>query len=49
VHSGEGRWLGTVTTPDRVSPLDIGEDWVLARFGDELDVEHVQLWDLIKP
>lgn len=49
VDSGEGRWLGTVTIPDRVSPLDIGEDYVLTRFGDELDVEHVQLWELIKP
>ncbi len=49
VGSDGGRWLGTVTIPDRVSPLDIGTDYVLSRFGDELDVEHVQLWELIKP
>ena len=44
-----GTWLGAVTFPDRVSPLEIGDDYVLARFGDELDVEHVQIWELIKP
>ncbi len=45
----DGRWLGTVTFPDRVSPLEIGGETVLARFGDELDVTHVQMWELIKP
>ena len=49
VLAADGEWLGTVTFPDRVSPLEIGEDYVLARFGDELDVEHVQMWELIKP
>ena len=49
VLAADGEWLGTVTFPDRVSPLEIGEDYVLARFGDELDVEHVHMWELIKP
>lgn len=49
VSAGYGTWLGTVNFPDRVSPLDIGENYVLTRFGDELDVEHIQLWELIKP
>lgn len=22
---------------------------VLGRFGDELDVEHIQIWELVKP
>jgi len=49
VNAGYGNWLGTVTFPNRVSPLEIGENYILARFGDELDVEHIQIWELIKP
>ena len=30
-------------------PLEIGDDYVLGRFGDDLDVEHVQVWELVKP
>jgi hypothetical protein len=49
VFGVEGVWLGDVTFPDRFRPLEIGDDYVLGRFGDELDVEHVQLWKLAKP
>lgn len=49
VFTADGAWLGAVTFPDRFSPLEIGDDFVLARFGDELDVEHVQIRELIKP
>lgn len=49
VFTSAGTWLGDVEFPDRFSPLEIGDDYVLARFGDELDVEHIQLWELIKP
>lgn len=49
VFAGDGEWLGDVAFPDRFRPLEIGGTYVLGRFGDELDVEHVQLWELIKP
>jgi hypothetical protein len=41
--------LGRFTFPDSVTPLHIGEDFVLARRVDGLDVEHVHVYDLIKP
>ncbi len=49
VFDRDGAWLGDVAFPDRFRPLEIGDDYVLGRFGDELDVEHIQLWELIKP
>jgi hypothetical protein len=49
VFTPEGTWLGDVEFPDRFRPLEIGDDYVLGRFGDELDVEHIQLWELVKP
>ena len=49
VFADDGAWLGDVKFPDRFSPLEIGDDYVLGRFGDELDVEHIQVWELVKP
>jgi hypothetical protein len=45
----EGTWLGSVSLPARFSPLHIGSDFILGVFEDELEVEHVQLYELIKP
>ena len=49
VFDADGAWLGDVVFPDRFRPLEIGDDYVLGRFGDDLDVEHVQIWELVKP
>lgn len=49
VFSTDGTWLGDVAFPDRFTPLEIGDDYVLGRFSDELDVQHAQLWELVKP
>ncbi len=49
VFGADGEWLGDVDVPDRFRPLEIGDDYVLGRYGDELDVEHIQLWELVKP
>ena len=49
VIAADGVWLGTVELPDRFVPLEIGEDFVLGAWEDELDVEYVLLYDLIKP
>jgi hypothetical protein len=43
VFSVSGEWLGRVQSPARFTVLEIGEDYVLGIFRDELDVEHVQL------
>ncbi len=49
VFGGEGIWLGTVVLPDRFDLYDIGDDYVLGRWQDDLDVVHVQLYELVKP
>ncbi|MCJ7629441.1 MAG: hypothetical protein MUO50_13765 [Longimicrobiales bacterium] len=43
VFSPEGEWLGSVRTPLRFSVFDIGSDYILGVFRDDLDIEHVQL------
>jgi hypothetical protein len=49
VFDTDGRWLGAVDIPDRFLILQIGNDFLLGRWEGELDVEHVQVYDLIKP
>jgi hypothetical protein len=49
VFSISGRLLGSVQAPANFRLLQIGEDFVLGRWRDDLDVEHVQLYQLIKP
>lgn len=49
VFDAEGRWLGTLTMPLRFTPLDIGLDYVLGVWRDADDVEHVQMYELVKP
>lgn len=48
VFDPEGRWLGAVRTPDRVRVLEIGRDYLLGRHVDELRVERVRLYRLLK-
>ncbi|UCG87586.1 MAG: 6-bladed beta-propeller [Gemmatimonadota bacterium] len=49
VFDPEHRMLGTVQTPPGFRIHQIGSSFVLGRWRDELDVEHVQLYELIKP
>ena len=49
VFDSDGYWLGTIQLPDGFAPFDIGPDYVLGVWRDEDEVEHVQLYDLIKP
>ena len=49
VFTESGRFLGTVDMPAGLSVLDIGGDYVLGLRRDKDDVEHVQLYELIKP
>jgi len=46
VFAPGGEWLGTVHTPGRFTAFEIGMDYVLGVFTDELDIERVQLLDL---
>ena len=41
--------LGTLSVPDRFVIHDVGRDFVLGKWTDDLDVEHVQMYELIKP
>lgn len=49
VISREGVWLGSVELPLGFSPSHIGPDFVLGVWRDELEVEHVRLYGLVKP
>lgn len=48
VFDGEGRLLGEVRMPARFSVFEIGPDYVLGRWTDDFDVEHVRVYELIK-
>jgi hypothetical protein len=48
VFDPEGAMLGVVETPADLRIYQIGSDFVLGRWTDDLDVEHVQLYQLLK-
>jgi len=48
VFDPDGQWLGVVEAPAGFRPTDIGSDYVLGTWRDELDVEHVRMYELIK-
>jgi hypothetical protein len=49
VFDQDGRLLGTVVLPQRLLVTEIGTDYVLGHTTDETEVEHVELYALIKP
>jgi len=48
VFNSGGEMLGLVETPPRFTVFEIGSDFVLGLWIDDLDVEHVQLYALFK-
>jgi len=46
VISEEGVFLGTVTFPERFEVFELGTDYVLGLWKDELDVEFIRLYAL---
>jgi len=48
VFDPDGRFLGSVTLPARFTPYQIGSDFILGRWEDELEVEYVDVFDLTK-
>lgn len=49
VFDSHGMWLGSVSIPARFEVLEIGSDYVLGKSEDELDVESVAVYALLKP
>jgi hypothetical protein len=49
VFGDEGELLGAVRVPLGLRIYEIGNDYVLGRWRDELDVEHIRLHELVKP
>lgn len=49
VFDPEGRRMGIVRTPAELRVLDIGADWLLGVWQDELDVEYVREYGLTTP
>jgi len=49
VFDPDGRFLGSVTLPARFTSYQIGSDFILGRWEDELEVEYVEVYDLLKP
>ena len=49
VFRSDGRYLGEVDTPMGTQVTHIGDDFVLVIWEDELGVQQVQTYELIKP
>ena len=49
VYSDEGGFLGTLTLPAALRVVEIGRDFVLGVRRDELGVEYVQEFELVRP
>lgn len=49
VYGVDGEQIGRVDLPGDFRPFDIGDDWILGRETDELEVEHVRLYVLEVP
>lgn len=48
VFDPEGRWLGDIVTPERLTVFAIGQDYVMGRHVDDLGVERLMLYDLAR-
>lgn len=48
VFDREGKLLGTVTLPARFRPTHVGDDFVLGVWEDDLEVQHVRMYRLLK-
>jgi hypothetical protein len=48
VFDGEGRMIAGITVPPGLGVMQVGDDFLLALWRDELDVEHVRMFDLTR-
>jgi hypothetical protein len=49
IFEPEGRYLGELKFPNELEVFEIGDDYLLGRWVDELEVEYVHLYELEKP
>ena len=49
IFSPDGVWLTDVATPLDLSVYEIGDDYILGLWLDADDVEHVLMYELVKP
>lgn len=49
VFSPEGRWLGTIDIPNDFAPTTIGAEWVLGIRTDDLGVQWIERYPVLKP
>ena len=48
VYERSGRLLGTIAMPDGVTPLEVGDRYMIGLWRNEDEVEFVRVYDLIK-
>lgn len=48
VFDPDGRYLGAVETPPRFQIFEVGSDFLLGRWRDDLDVEHLRMYEVQK-
>ena len=48
MFDADGRMLGLVETPEIVTVFEIGEDYILGEGTDDLGVEYVRVWGLVR-
>lgn len=48
VYSAAGHGLARIALPERFTPYDIGEEWILGKELDDLDIEHLRLYPLMR-
>jgi len=49
VFSADGEWLGEVETPASLEVYEVGAGFLLGKQLDELEVEHVVLYEIMRP
>lgn len=49
VIGADGRWIGSVDTPENLDVFEIGATYILGIWLDDVGVERVVLFDLVKP
>lgn len=49
VFDPSGRLLGQVELPEGLTLYQVGDDYVLGRWRDDLDVEYIVMYELVKP
>lgn len=48
VYAADGRALARIALPERFTPYDIATDWILGKELDDLEIEHVRLYQLVR-